>query len=104
MTIGVKTRVLLGSAAGAIACYGAPAFANTDTQGSGAATATTEAEGGLETIVVTARRRAENLQDTPVSVTAFSSERLETMNVQEVSKIANFTPGLELVPPAPRRG
>ena len=104
MTIGVKTRVLLGSAAGAIACYGAPAFANTDTQGSGAATATTEAEGGLETIVVTARRRAENLQDTPVSVTAFSSERLETMNVQEVSKIANFTPGLELVPSGTTQG
>ncbi len=53
--------------------------------------------GGLEEIVVTARRREENLQDTPVSITAFSGAKLEAMNVQEITKIANFTPGLELV-------
>ncbi|SNS87730.1 iron complex outermembrane recepter protein [Sphingomonas laterariae] len=60
--------------------------------------------GGLEEIVVTARRREENLQDTPVSITAFSGAKLEAMNVQEVSKIANFTPGLELVPSGTTQG
>lgn len=33
--------------------------------------------GGLDDIVVTARRRSENLQDVPLAVTAFSSEALE---------------------------
>jgi iron complex outermembrane receptor protein len=60
--------------------------------------------GGLEEIVVTARRRAENLQDTPVSITAFSGAKLEAMNIQEVTKIANFTPGLELVPSGTTQG
>jgi iron complex outermembrane receptor protein len=35
----------------------------------------------LEEIVVTARRRAENLQTTPVAITAISSETLEARNV-----------------------
>lgn len=51
---------------------------------------------GLEEIVVTARRRAENLQDTPVSVTALSGEALDAMNVQDLQRIANFAPGLQM--------
>lgn len=58
----------------------------------------------LEEVIVTARRREENLQDTPVSVTAFSGNRLEMMNIQEVTKIANSTPGLELVPSGTTQG
>jgi iron complex outermembrane receptor protein len=52
--------------------------------------------GQLEEIVVTARRRAENLQETPISITAFSSERLEALNVQDLPRLAEFTPGLQL--------
>ncbi|OCC23372.1 hypothetical protein MB02_12190 [Croceicoccus estronivorus] len=81
----------------------APALAASDAQTTAPAENARD-DGGLETIVVTARRSAENLQDTPVSVTAFSSERLEAMNVQEVSKLANFTPGLELVPSGTTQG
>lgn len=51
---------------------------------------------GLGEIVVTARRREENLQDTPISITAFSGETLEAMNINDLSRIANFTPGLQL--------
>jgi iron complex outermembrane receptor protein len=35
----------------------------------------------LEEIVVTAQKRAEGLQDTPVAVTAFSGEQLEQAGV-----------------------
>ena len=52
--------------------------------------------GPLEDIVVTARRREENLQETPISVSAFSGATLEKMNVQEVAKVALFTPSLEI--------
>jgi iron complex outermembrane receptor protein len=48
----------------------------------------------IEDIVVTARRTAESLQTTPVSVTALSQSFLEQQNVQQVDKIAQFAPNL----------
>lgn len=48
----------------------------------------------LEEIVVTARKRAENLQETPVAITAFSSEGLERRGISDISQIGDFTPNL----------
>ena len=55
--------------------------------------ATTQVE-GLEEITVTARRQTENLQNTPISITAFSGERLEAQGITQVSRIQDFTPNL----------
>ncbi|WP_082825923.1 TonB-dependent receptor [Croceicoccus estronivorus] len=52
--------------------------------------------GGIEDIVVTARRTAESMQRTPVSISAFSQQFLETQNVVQVDKIAQFTPNLTI--------
>lgn len=52
---------------------------------------------GLEEIIVTARKVAENLQDVPVAVTAFTGDDLAKQNIQKVENIANFTPGLRMV-------
>ena len=49
--------------------------------------------GGLEEIVVTARKKEENLQDIPLSITAFSAEELSRRGLQEMEDIALFTPG-----------
>jgi iron complex outermembrane receptor protein len=51
-----------------------------------------EEAGGLEEIVVTARRREESLQDTPVSITAFSGEALQQQHIDGLEGIANMTP------------
>ncbi len=48
----------------------------------------------LEEITVTARKRDESLQDVPVSVSAFTSERLEQLNLRDLNSIQRFTPGL----------
>jgi hypothetical protein len=56
--------------------------------------ATTEGEEGLEVITVTARRQTENLQSTPISITAFSGERLEAQGITQVNRIQDFTPNL----------
>ena len=48
----------------------------------------------LEELVVTARRRAENLQDTPVSISAFTSRDLERRSVTTLSDVADYTPNL----------
>jgi len=48
----------------------------------------------LDEIVVTARRRAESLQDTPVSVSAFTSESMERQNFDNLADISRSTPNL----------
>ena len=57
---------------------------------------TSGAEGSslLEEIVVTARRREESLQDTPLSITAFTGEALEQMHIDRLNGIASSTPNM----------
>jgi iron complex outermembrane recepter protein len=50
--------------------------------------------GGLDEIVVTARRRAENLQDVPLSVTAFSPEAITRAGIDDRTALADATPSL----------
>ena len=47
----------------------------------------------LEEVIVTAQLREQNLQDVPVSVTAFSGEDLEDFHLFSLQDIARFTPG-----------
>jgi len=48
----------------------------------------------LEEVVVTARKREEGLQDTPIAVSAFSGESLEARGIQRVDDIAGITPNM----------
>jgi iron complex outermembrane receptor protein len=48
----------------------------------------------LETIVVTAQRRSERLQDVPITITTLNSEELAQANVQTTSDIVALTPAL----------
>ncbi len=48
---------------------------------------------GLEEIVVTAQRRAENKQEIPVSVTAVTAEQLADRNVTDISQMEGMSPG-----------
>lgn len=50
----------------------------------------------LGEIVVSARRTQENLQTTPVAVTALSGELLDQLNVKDVVATAQFTPNLAI--------
>ncbi|OCC23488.1 hypothetical protein MB02_12525 [Croceicoccus estronivorus] len=53
---------------------------------------------GFGTIVVTARRREENIQDAPLAITALSSDALENMNVQSSTDLDARIPNLSLSP------
>lgn len=53
-----------------------------------------DADKGLGDIVVTARRREENLQEVPVAVTAFSSEAIVTKGITDRTSLADNTPSL----------
>ncbi len=51
-----------------------------------------------EAIVVTARRREELLQDTPVAVSVFTPEALERRQIVETLDLERITPGLQFKP------
>jgi iron complex outermembrane receptor protein len=48
----------------------------------------------IEEIVVTAEKREQSLQDVPVAVSAFTSERRDLIGINTIQDITNFTPGL----------
>ncbi|MCY4210079.1 MAG: TonB-dependent receptor [Gammaproteobacteria bacterium] len=48
----------------------------------------------MEEITVTARKREESLQDTPIAVSVFSGESLEARGVQRLDEIAGLTPNM----------
>ena len=53
-------------------------------------------EAGSGDIIVTARRREESLLDVPVSVSAFSGEKLEAQGALDITDIGNMTPNTTL--------
>ncbi len=48
----------------------------------------------MDEITVTARKREESLQDTPIAVTAFTGESLDARGIQKVDDIAYLTPNM----------
>ena len=52
----------------------------------------------LEEIVVTSQRRETNLQETPMSVQAFSMEELTNANIQTGSELGIMVPNVVLNP------
>ena len=50
----------------------------------------------IEEIVVSARKRAEFLEDTPIAVTALSAEQLRQADVTRFNEIRQFAPNLQI--------
>ena len=48
----------------------------------------------LEEVVVTARKKEENIQDVPIAITQFSAEDIERAGIRSLTDVAAFTPGL----------
>ena len=59
-----------------------------------------ESAGLLEEIVVSARKRDENLQDVPISITAFTGDAARTLGLTEAKQFASLTPSLEWKSPS----
>ena len=52
------------------------------------------AQNVIEEIVVTARKRAENLQDVPAAVSAYSAEQLKDRGIDNIVEIGRLTPNM----------
>jgi iron complex outermembrane receptor protein len=55
-------------------------------------------DGGNSEIVVTAQFREQNLQDTPLAITAVNAEMLEARSQTDISQVANQAPSVTLKP------
>jgi iron complex outermembrane receptor protein len=85
----VATAAVFGCVA--LGIFGAPlrAGAQADTAAVG--------PGGLEEIVVTARRREESLQTAPVSVAAFTAAALERQGIDTLVDLGSHVPNLSMI-------
>ena len=79
----LRHALLASSALLAAAAVGSSAFA----QQSGGNT--------IEELVVTAEKREQSLQDIPVAITAFTAAQRDTVGIQSIQDMTNFTPGLQ---------
>ncbi len=55
------------------------------------------AQGMLEEVVVTARKRAETLEESPLSVRAFTADEIESAGIESPRDFVNLTPNVTLV-------
>lgn len=69
-------------------CAATPALA----QAQGAEGASDDVQGGIQEIVVTARKRQESTQDIPVSVTSFSAEAIAAQDLSSLERVAAISP------------
>ena len=83
-----KNRIWLASTVAAFIAGGAAG--NAIAQGAGAQA------GLLEEIIVTARRREENLQDLPLSIAALTADDMQTQGIYYANDVGEFIPSVTL--------
>jgi iron complex outermembrane recepter protein len=72
------------------ACAAAPSFAQDVASGAHS--------DGLQDIVVTAQRRSENLQKTPISIAALTPAALENKGIHDITDLRAVVPSLQVTP------
>lgn len=88
-----KCFLMLSAAAGVLT-FGMPAAA----QESEPSRPTQSGATAVSDILVTARRREESLQDTPLAIAAVTSEELKSARVERLADLAKIAPGLSFTP------
>lgn len=84
-------RIASVSIAAMATVLAAPAFAQDQAQAESGASS-----GGIAEIVVTAQKRAENVQDVPIAISAFSADALQERAVGSVASLSNISPNVTL--------
>lgn len=84
------TKFALGLAGAALAL---PAQVSAQESAS-SETASEAAQDGISDIIVTARKREENLQNTPISISAVSADALDSRGITSIMKLEDTTPNL----------
>ncbi len=95
MTTGKISPLLLSASAAALALAALPATAMAQ-QAPAAVAAITDAADQLPTIIVTATKRASNVQDVPIAVTAVDAAQLERAGVIDITTLDAVVPSFNL--------
>ncbi len=69
-----------------------------------AASPTADAQQRLEEIIVTAQRRAENVQDVPIAMTVVTGDTLDLRSITQVAQVSDFSPNVYIDPTVPFSG
>jgi len=85
------SNLLAGVATLAMLATAAPAMAQTADDGAETAAG---ASGGGNEIIVTAQKRAQNIQDVPISMEVVSGQRLDDFNSNDIKAVMNYTPNV----------
>lgn len=85
----VEFGPLLGAVLATLVIPAGPAIAQVQTE------ASESPASGIEVITVTARRRAESMQDTPIAISAVTGEGLQARGIENVTQIGDFTPNVK---------
>ncbi|MBS0375383.1 MAG: TonB-dependent receptor [Proteobacteria bacterium] len=80
---GILVRMGMAATLAAILPAGAPLAQTAD-----------KSANSLDEIVVTATRREERLQDVPISVSAFSQEKLDSQGLKNIDDLSRLSPGM----------
>ena len=73
-----------------------PAFAQTPSATPAQPPVAEEAEPGRDVVVVSAQKRDEDIQDVPISISAFSEETLDEAGITDIRDLRNNAPSLNL--------
>jgi iron complex outermembrane receptor protein len=96
----LRNVLVMGASMVALTAFTAPAQAQTAppvTPEAPAAPASSQAGQSatdVGTVIVTAERRAQNVQKVPVAVTAITSKQRDTLGIATLQDMTNFTPGM----------
>ena len=83
-----------------LSAHAAHALADAGPTGEAAATES----GGLGEVIVTAQRRAENIQDVPITIQALTSDTLKQLNVQTFDQFIKYLPNVTQSTNGPAQG
>ena len=86
----LRAELLLGAAVGTAALLTAPAALAQAAQAANSVVS-------IDEIVVTAQKRAENVQDVPLAITAVRGETLAAMNITQPQQLSLIDPSVRFV-------
>lgn len=90
-------QILLVCTSGAALASGAvPAYAQDNQTPQDSPESASAGQRGDQEIIVTARRRAENLQDVPITVISVDSTQLENQNIRDTTDLSRTSPSLNI--------
>src|SRR5882762_9119453 len=99
MKSSLKISLCLGTALGISSFFAEPSVAQQASSAPQpkAPSSVQQQDSALEEVIVTARGRSEQLQDVPISESAFTDQQIQDAHIREVGDFINLTPNVTIV-------